>query len=223
MSLKMIDITECCNLLCKHPSFAYNILCKYYPLKQCQLIEHRERLNWWAVSVNKNINWDDISWRLVAHKLNHCAEGKEWQCDDNCVECSSNPTFPWCEELIEHWQQQVNWCYLAQNPTFLKNHHQLIIKYSQHFELHKQLIVDILVNNAQGYFDRQRAFAAQKERAESLIKFISAGDFTEVELITNHEILWEYWLKNILNDEQVDYLLPVIVKHMQPVWLAPMN
>lgn len=199
-------VIDCFKLLHEHPAFTCYVLAQYYPFKQYQLIKYREQLNWPLVSINPNINWTEVNWRLFTSELIHYRELEDEPTEEECVECNENPTFPWSEELIERWNRDVNWCYLAQNKLFIK-HFNLVAKYWQYLQPHQDLIQE--TGQKVSYSNLQN-IEWKKECFPSRIKFIRQFSFTERDLKDNADMLWCEWLESILNDEVVDYLLPKI-------------
>lgn len=123
--------------------FLKNVLYRYYPFNANHIDLYSKIDNWSSLSINPNINWQQINWQAYLTMFVTCPPHLQEVVEDNCIECSDNPTFPWCEQLIEYYNRDLNWCYLAQNRHFLSNR-QLVTKYSSYLAEYRELIQETL-------------------------------------------------------------------------------
>jgi len=124
-------------------TLSVNLLSRYYALTEVQIQRYKKILNWNCISLNPNVNWKEIHWQSYLTFFITCPPDLQEAVEDNCIECNTNQTFPWCGELIEYYNRNLNWCFLAQNEHFLSNR-QLVNTYQSYLVEYEQLMHETL-------------------------------------------------------------------------------
>jgi hypothetical protein len=155
------------NFLLDHPEFSVNIISQYYPFTREELIKYSEKLDWFWVSINEAIVWNEKLFKefsdlisLSALSNNKTFPWTEKFIDEHYVDLfyyldingigkttfSQNTSLPWSEQLIEKYEEHWNWSELSSNegiPFTIE----LIKKYKdswdkEWFEYNKRIISD---------------------------------------------------------------------------------
>lgn len=88
--------------LLRHPEYAMQAICMYYPLPIDLLKHYKNVLNWEFIWANRSIAWTD---ELIAEFLDYLVVNGKFD-----YEFSNNPSLPWTKALINKydgkWDQQ---------------------------------------------------------------------------------------------------------------------
>ena len=122
--------------LTRHRKFAINLISFWYPLDEIQLENYSNQLNWWYLSYNPNVLWNEFLFDKYVAKIDWLSfcdnigfpwslkfiEKYEMQLIDQWFgepgegsRLSSNEAIPWCEDLIEEYKEKWNWRSISEN------------------------------------------------------------------------------------------------------------
>lgn len=114
--------------LLKHPRHALVFICEYYRLNEIQLLKYKNSLLWNYIIVNEQIRWEYALIRFFKNYLIVGGRNYDNRFDDRVFECNKSPFIPWNQKLVNLFEDDLYWEFLAQNFSFVCNQ-QLVEKY----------------------------------------------------------------------------------------------
>lgn len=114
-------IEEKINWLLSNRMEAIAFISSFYSLKLEHLLGYKEKLSWNAISVNKKIAWDYKLIKEVKDYLNIAGTNYHMQYDDFVFECNDSPFLKWDQEIVDLFNEDLNWDFLSQSFYFASN------------------------------------------------------------------------------------------------------
>ncbi len=90
--------------LLEHPKEFINLFSQCYPLSKRLLEQYKDKWDWWRISWNKNIIWDENLLEQLKSNLN-------WKT------LSNNTSIPWDENFLERFENKWDWGSISSNET----------------------------------------------------------------------------------------------------------
>ena len=134
--MKSPEINKLINFLLRHKEFALEIISGYYPFTRDELQIYSDKLDWFSVSINEAIVWNEKLYKEFSDKISLCALSNNkkfpwteefidkhyielFQLDDEDAfpgMISLNPSLPFNKELLQKYKEIWLWDFLSSNP-----------------------------------------------------------------------------------------------------------